>query len=74
MDPFADEALAIVVPIVVYWLCSGMYMALGHSMDMYRMHSKEEERRNDSEERTEGPRPLRASRRQHGHQRFANSA
>ncbi|XP_052159435.1 sphinganine C4-monooxygenase 1-like [Oryza glaberrima] len=45
MDPLSDEALAIVVPIVVYWLYSGLYMALGHSisMDKYRLHSKEEE-------------------------------
>ncbi|XP_048546494.1 sphinganine C4-monooxygenase 2-like [Triticum urartu] len=41
---FSDEALAIVVPIAAYWVYSGMYMALGHSMDEYRLHPREEER------------------------------
>uniref|UniRef100_A0A453QKM6 Uncharacterized protein n=1 Tax=Aegilops tauschii subsp. strangulata TaxID=200361 RepID=A0A453QKM6_AEGTS len=41
---FSDEALAIVVPIAAYWVYSGMYMALGRSMDQYRLHPREEER------------------------------
>ncbi|XP_048544560.1 sphinganine C4-monooxygenase 1-like [Triticum urartu] len=41
---FADEALAIVVPVAAYWVYSGMYMALGRSMDQYRLHPREEER------------------------------
>jgi hypothetical protein len=40
---FSDEALAIVVPILVYWVYSGMYMALGQSMDKYRLHPRKEE-------------------------------
>jgi sphinganine C4-monooxygenase len=40
---FSDEALAIVVPILVYWVYSGMYMALGQSMDKYRLHPRREE-------------------------------
>ncbi|KAF7045489.1 hypothetical protein CFC21_054592 [Triticum aestivum] len=41
---FCDEALAIVVPIAAYWVYSGMYMALGRSMDQYRLHPRDEER------------------------------
>ncbi|XP_037424826.1 sphinganine C4-monooxygenase 2-like [Triticum dicoccoides] len=41
---FSDEALAIVVPIAAYWVCSSMYMALGRSMDEYRLHPRDEER------------------------------
>ncbi|KAL6909832.1 hypothetical protein ACP4OV_001491 [Aristida adscensionis] len=40
MELFSDEALAIAVPIVVYWVYSGMYMALGQSMDKYRLHPR----------------------------------
>ena len=40
MKFFSDEALAIFVPILVYWVYSGMYMALGKSMDKYRLHSR----------------------------------
>ncbi|CAD6256741.1 unnamed protein product [Miscanthus lutarioriparius] len=43
MEFFSDEALAIFVPILVYWVYSGMYMALGQSMDKYRLHSRKEE-------------------------------
>jgi len=43
MEFFSDEALAIVVPILVYWVYSGMYMALGQSMDKYRLHPRKEE-------------------------------
>ncbi|KAK3132323.1 hypothetical protein QOZ80_6AG0519510 [Eleusine coracana subsp. coracana] len=43
MGIFSDEMLAIFVPIVVYWVYSAMYMALGHSMDKYRLHSRSEE-------------------------------
>jgi hypothetical protein len=43
MEFFSDEALAIFVPIVVYWVYSGMYMALGQSMDKYRLHPRKEE-------------------------------
>ncbi|GJN28878.1 hypothetical protein PR202_gb17050 [Eleusine coracana subsp. coracana] len=43
MGIFSDEILAIFVPIVVYWVYSAMYMALGHSMDKYRLHSRSEE-------------------------------
>lgn len=43
MELFSDETLAIFVPILVYWMYSGMYMALGQSMDMYRLHPRKEE-------------------------------
>ncbi|KAK3129103.1 hypothetical protein QOZ80_6BG0471590 [Eleusine coracana subsp. coracana] len=43
MGIFSYEILAIFVPIVVYWVYSAMYMALGHSMDKYRLHSRSEE-------------------------------
>ncbi|KAF3326377.1 sphinganine C(4)-monooxygenase 2-like protein [Carex littledalei] len=38
----SDELLAIFVPIVVYWVYSGMYMMLG-SLDQYRLHPREDE-------------------------------
>jgi len=38
----SDEVLAIVVPVVVYWLYSGMYMMLG-SLEKYRLHPRKEE-------------------------------
>ncbi|TVU11382.1 hypothetical protein EJB05_44967, partial [Eragrostis curvula] len=40
---FSDEALAVVVPIVVYWVYSAMYLAVPESMDKYRLHSRSEE-------------------------------
>ncbi|KAL6592660.1 hypothetical protein ACP70R_049335 [Stipagrostis hirtigluma subsp. patula] len=43
MELFSDEALAIAVPIVVYWVYSALYMALGHSVDKYRLHPRQEE-------------------------------
>lgn len=43
MEFLSDEALAIFVPILVYWVYSGMYMALGQSMDRYRLHPRKEE-------------------------------
>jgi sphinganine C4-monooxygenase len=43
MEFISDEALAIFVPILVYWVYSGMYMALGQSMDRYRLHPRKEE-------------------------------
>ncbi|TVU11368.1 hypothetical protein EJB05_44952, partial [Eragrostis curvula] len=42
---FSDEALAVVVPIVVYWVYSAMYLAVPQSMDKYRLHSRREEDR-----------------------------
>jgi sphinganine C4-monooxygenase len=38
----SDELLAIFVPIVVYWVYSGMYMMLG-SLEQYRLHPREDE-------------------------------
>ncbi|KAK1266435.1 Sphinganine C(4)-monooxygenase 2 [Acorus gramineus] len=38
-----DQVLATFVPIIVYWLYSGLYMAFGPSIDKYRLHSKKEE-------------------------------
>ncbi|KAM0908941.1 hypothetical protein ACQ4PT_015125 [Festuca glaucescens] len=40
-----DDAVAAVVPIVVYWAYSGVHMALGHAraMEKYRLNSKDEE-------------------------------
>ncbi|CAN6195246.1 unnamed protein product [Urochloa humidicola] len=43
MEHFSDEALAIIVPILVYWVYSAVYMALGQSMDKYRLHPRKEE-------------------------------
>ncbi|KAK1289254.1 Sphinganine C(4)-monooxygenase 2 [Acorus calamus] len=39
----SDEFLATFVPILVYWLYSGVYMALGSIFEEYRLHSKKEE-------------------------------
>ncbi|XWS34090.1 hypothetical protein CRYUN_Cryun21dG0009900 [Craigia yunnanensis] len=39
----SDEILAALMPVVVYWVYAGMYMALGSSCDNYRLHSKKEE-------------------------------
>ncbi|KAE8719786.1 Sphinganine C(4)-monooxygenase 1 [Hibiscus syriacus] len=38
----SDELLGTVVPIVVYWIYSGIYMCLG-SFENYRLHSKRDE-------------------------------
>lgn len=38
----SDELLGTVAPIVVYWLYSGIYVALS-SLESYRLHSKAEE-------------------------------
>lgn len=37
-----DELLGIVVPIMVYWTYSGIYMMLG-SLEKYRLHSRKDE-------------------------------
>ncbi|KAJ0987412.1 hypothetical protein J5N97_005768 [Dioscorea zingiberensis] len=37
-----DEVLAIIVPIIVYWVYSGIYLMLG-SLENYRLHSKSDE-------------------------------
>ena len=44
MDVFfgSDEFLVMFVPVVVYWVYSGIYETLG-SFDNYRLHSKTEE-------------------------------
>ncbi|XVE85874.1 hypothetical protein DITRI_Ditri17bG0126400 [Diplodiscus trichospermus] len=39
----SDEALAAFMPIIVYWVYAGMYMALGSSCDKYRLHSKKDQ-------------------------------
>ncbi|XWS23202.1 hypothetical protein CRYUN_Cryun29cG0101000 [Craigia yunnanensis] len=41
----SDEFLAIFMPIVVYWIYSGMYMML-ESFENYKLHSKKEEEKN----------------------------
>ncbi|KAG5390881.1 hypothetical protein IGI04_032422 [Brassica rapa subsp. trilocularis] len=38
----SDEFLGTFVPIIVYWVYSGMYICLG-SMERYRLHSKVDE-------------------------------
>ncbi|URD98586.1 Fatty acid hydroxylase superfamily [Musa troglodytarum] len=38
----SDEILAAVVPVVVYWAYSGVYVMLG-SVDRYRLHSRKDE-------------------------------
>ncbi|XBI22656.1 hypothetical protein VPH35_063650 [Triticum aestivum] len=45
MSRFSEEAVAGVVPIIVYWAYSGVHMALGHArlMDKYRLNTKDEE-------------------------------
>ncbi|XVE85873.1 hypothetical protein DITRI_Ditri17bG0126300 [Diplodiscus trichospermus] len=42
----SDEIMGALMPIVVYWVYAGMYMALGSSCDKYRLHSKEEDEKN----------------------------
>ena len=40
----SDELLGTFVPIVVYWLYSGLYIVLdGKAMDNYRLHTRAEE-------------------------------
>jgi sphinganine C4-monooxygenase len=46
MELLSDEVLAIFVPIVVYWVYSGMNMTLGRSMNKYRLHSRIEDSKN----------------------------
>lgn len=42
----SDELLGTIVPIVVYWVYSGIYMCLG-SFEKYRLHSiKDEDEKN----------------------------
>lgn len=38
----SDELLGAFVPVLVYWVYSGIYMMLG-SLDNYRLHSREDE-------------------------------
>lgn len=38
----SDELLGTVMPIVVYWVYSGLYMMFG-SYDNYRLHSRQDE-------------------------------
>ncbi|OMO82427.1 Fatty acid hydroxylase [Corchorus olitorius] len=40
----SDELLGIFVPILVYWIYSGIYMAFGTSLDNYKLHSEEDEK------------------------------
>ncbi|EXB38323.1 Sphingoid base hydroxylase 2 [Morus notabilis] len=39
----SDELLAIFVPIILYWVCSGIYVLLGSLFENYRLHSKIDE-------------------------------
>ncbi|KAL9268296.1 Sphinganine C4-monooxygenase 2-like protein [Drosera capensis] len=39
----SDQLLGTVVPIVVYWVYSGIYTVLGSSLEEYRLHSKKDE-------------------------------
>jgi len=39
----SDEMLGTFVPIVVYWIYSGIYVVLGSFAESYRLHSKQEE-------------------------------
>ncbi|KAL9678400.1 hypothetical protein QQ045_016244 [Rhodiola kirilowii] len=38
----SDELLGTIVPIVVYWIYSGLYVMMG-SLDEYRLHSRKDE-------------------------------
>lgn len=42
MEHVSDELLGTFVPIVVYWLYSGLYSLLG-GLEDYRLHSKKDE-------------------------------
>lgn len=39
----SDELLGTFLPIIVYWVYSGLYSMLGGVMDNYRLHSKKDE-------------------------------
>lgn len=39
----SDEFLATIVPVMVYWLYSGIYQVLLGCLENYRLHSKREE-------------------------------
>lgn len=39
----SDQLLGTFIPIVVYWLYSGIYTVLGSSLEEYRLHSKKDE-------------------------------
>ena len=39
----SDEILGTFVPLVVYWIYSGIYVVLGLFAENYRLHSKQEE-------------------------------
>jgi sphinganine C4-monooxygenase len=39
----SDELLGTVVPIFVYWVYSGLYIALGRFFESYRLHSRQDE-------------------------------
>jgi sphinganine C4-monooxygenase len=39
----SDEVLGSVIPVVVYWVYSGIFVILGDKLDKYRLHSKAEE-------------------------------
>jgi sphinganine C4-monooxygenase len=39
----SDELLGTVVPILVYWVYSGLYIALGRFFESYRLHSRQDE-------------------------------
>lgn len=38
----SDELLGVIMPVIVYWVYSGMYMIFG-CMDQYRLHSRKDE-------------------------------
>lgn len=38
----SDELLGVIMPIIVYWVYSGMYILFG-GMDKYRLHSRKDE-------------------------------
>lgn len=38
----SDELLGVIMPIIVYWVYSGMYIFFG-CMDKYRLHSRKDE-------------------------------
>uniref|UniRef100_A0A2P2NFG2 Sur2 hydroxylase/desaturase n=1 Tax=Rhizophora mucronata TaxID=61149 RepID=A0A2P2NFG2_RHIMU len=41
--PISDELLGTFVPILIYWVYSGLYVVLGRFFDEYRLHSKKDE-------------------------------
>ncbi|OMO79032.1 Fatty acid hydroxylase [Corchorus capsularis] len=50
----SDELLSIFVPILVYWIYSGIYMAFGTSLDKYKLHSEEDEKHKNLASRGQG--------------------